>query len=123
MPEQITKYPEVTLKVLEGAGAACGQGAPQKILTQCPRDRFCSLPTGEICVYGIKDIPKMTQISARDLAQLVCPVTQEDVVVSAGLLASDGISLIATFLVGLAVGLAWKRFRDHVAARHKDHET
>lgn len=49
MPEQITKYPDVTLKVLKGAGAVCGEGAPQKILTQCPAERFCSLPTGEIC--------------------------------------------------------------------------
>ena len=35
MPEQITKYPDVTLKVLKDAGAACGQGVPQKILKQC----------------------------------------------------------------------------------------
>ena len=30
MPEQISKYPDVTLEVLEGAGALCGEGAPQK---------------------------------------------------------------------------------------------
>ncbi len=63
MPEQISKYPDVTLEVLKGAGAVCGEGAPQKILTQCPSERFCSLTTGEICVYGIKQIPQMTQIT------------------------------------------------------------
>ena len=48
MPEQITKYPDVTLQVLKGAGAVCGEGAPQKILKQCPAARFCALPTGEM---------------------------------------------------------------------------
>ncbi len=73
MPEQITKYPEVTLEVLKGAGARCGIGIEQRILKKCPRERFCALPTGEICVYGIKDIPQMTQISAPELARVVCP--------------------------------------------------
>lgn len=36
MPEQISKYPEVTIEVLNGAGARCGEGAEQKILTKCP---------------------------------------------------------------------------------------
>jgi len=65
MPEQISKYPDVTLQVLKGAGAKCGEGAEQKILKQCPAERFCSLPTGEICVYGIDGIANMTQISPR----------------------------------------------------------
>ncbi len=73
MPEQISKYPEVTLEVLKGAGAQCGEGVEQKILKQCPMERFCSLPAGEICVYGIADIPKMTQITADELANVVCP--------------------------------------------------
>lgn len=53
MPEQISKYPEVTLEVLKGAGARCGEGVEQKILTRCPPERSCSLPTG----YGIEQIP------------------------------------------------------------------
>jgi hypothetical protein len=73
MPEQITKHPEVTLKVLKGAGARCGEGVQPKILTKCPAERFCSLSTGEICVYGIADIPKMTQITSKELAAVVCP--------------------------------------------------
>jgi hypothetical protein len=73
MPEQISKYPEVTLQVLTGAGARCGEGIPPKILVKCPAERFCALPGGEICVYGITQIPQMTQITTKELAQVVCP--------------------------------------------------
>lgn len=73
MPEQIAKYPEVTLEVLKGAGARCGEGVEQKILKQCPVERFCSLPTGEICVYGVAEIPRMTQITREELSTVVCP--------------------------------------------------
>jgi hypothetical protein len=37
MPEQISKYPDVTLQVLKESGARCGEGASQNILKQCPR--------------------------------------------------------------------------------------
>jgi hypothetical protein len=73
MPEQITKYPDVTLQVLKGAGARCGEGLEPRILTRCPPERFCALPGGELCVYGIEEIPKMTQIRPGDLARVVCP--------------------------------------------------
>ena len=73
MPEQITKYPEVTLKVLKESGARCGEGTKQKILTHCPPEQFCALPNGEICVYGIDQIPQMTQIKTDELARIVCP--------------------------------------------------
>ena len=43
MPEQLTKHPEVTLEVLRSAGAKCGEGTQQSILTQCPAERFCKL--------------------------------------------------------------------------------
>ncbi len=66
MPEQLTKHPEVTLQVLRSAGAQCGEGAPQAILTQCPPARFCKLPGGEVCVYGLAEAPRMTQLSAGD---------------------------------------------------------
>ena len=112
MPEQISKYPEVTLKVLKGAGAVCGEGAPQKILTQCPSERFCSLSTGEICVYGIKDIPQMTQITPQELAQVVCPNAQKGAVVSASVLGTEWILLFcAVFLAGLVLGRSRKTFK------------
>ena len=79
MPEQITKYPDVTLQVLREAGARCGEGEPQQILTQCPRERFCALPTGEMCIYGVEQIPQMTQIKTAEIADVVCPVQQSGV--------------------------------------------
>jgi hypothetical protein len=53
MPEQISKYPDVTLTVLKGAEAHCGEGARQKILPQCSREQFCALQSGEICVLAL----------------------------------------------------------------------
>lgn len=79
MPEQLTKHPEVTLQVLRSAGAKCGEGASQSILTQCPAQRFCKLPGGEVCIYGLTDAPRMTQISASDwqvVQQALHPVLQ-----------------------------------------------
>lgn len=63
MPEQLTKHPEVTIDVLRSAGARCGEGAPQEILKQCPPERFCKLPGGEMCVYGLPQAQQMTQVT------------------------------------------------------------
>jgi hypothetical protein len=104
MPEQISKYPDVTLQVLRESGAVCGQGAPQNILKQCPRDRFCSLRTGEICVYGINEIPKMTQITSQELAKVVCPQAQKTALFSAGISGLEAALIFAVFLSGLTVG-------------------
>ena len=43
MPEQITKYPEVTIKVLTGAGARCGEGQTRNYLL-CMAERRDSNP-------------------------------------------------------------------------------
>ncbi|MDR5733745.1 hypothetical protein QCE47_15535 [Caballeronia sp. LZ025] len=102
MPEQITKYPDVTLRVLKGAGAACGDGAPQKILKQCPADRFCSLPTGEICVYGVAEIPTMTQIDTREFAAVVSPRFTFDRI---EVLSLSGLGVVL-LLIGLILGFA-----------------
>lgn len=105
MPEQLTKHPEVTLQVLRSAGAQCGEGAPQAILTQCPPARFCRLPGGEVCVYGLAEAPRMTQLSAADwqaVQQALSPAAPppanafgtQDLAVGAGAL-----------VVGLALGV------------------
>lgn len=73
MPEQISKYPDVTLQILRDAGARCGEGVERKILKECPPARFCALPSGEISVYGINDIPRMTQVTPQEIARVVCP--------------------------------------------------
>jgi hypothetical protein len=70
MPEQLTKHPEVTLQVLQSAGAVCGAGAKQEILTACPPARFCKLPGGEVCVYGVPEAKQMMQIDVADWATL-----------------------------------------------------
>jgi hypothetical protein len=109
MPEQISKYPEVTLQVLRESGAICGQGTPQQILKQCPRDRFCSLRTGEICVYGINDIPKMTQITSQELAKVVCPQAQKAAMFSAGISGLEAALICSGFLSGIIVGRLWQK--------------
>ena len=102
MPEQITKHPEVTMQVLKGAGARCGEGVQPKILTRCPREKFCSLPTGEICVYGIADIPKMTQITTDELAAVVCPRPAASGFIAQG---SDSTLLVLAILIfGIGLG-------------------
>ena len=106
MPEQISKYPDVTLQVLKGAGAVCGEGADQRILTRCPADRFCALPTGEICVYGLEDIPLMTQITRQDLAEVVCP-SRASMFPSVSS-PTDGIVLGVVFVLGLVIGRFWR---------------
>ncbi len=111
MPEQISKYPEVTLKVLKGAGAVCGEGVEQKILTQCPADRFCALPTGEVCVYGIEQIPQMTQITPMELARVVCPGAPQGVMFPPTL-STGGLMVIGVALdAGLVLGRLSRRSR------------
>jgi hypothetical protein len=109
MPEQITKYPDITLEVLKGGGAVCGKGAPQKILTKCPAARFCSLPTGEICVYGINEIPQMTQIKPQELTGVVCPVCPK--VQQGAIGGMEAIALGAVLVVGLLLGRCWQNFK------------
>jgi hypothetical protein len=113
MPEVISKHPEVTIQVLQGAGAACGEGAPQRILTKCPPERFCATSTGEICVYGLNEIPQMTQIESRDLMQaFAAPPTQEQeptVKPSPVFGAGFYILIFLALAVGVVLGVALSR--------------
>ena len=107
MPEQLTKHPEVTLQVLRSAGAKCAEGAPQDILTRCPAERFCKLPGGEICVFGLSDASKMTQITSAEWRSLLpsalpeSPSTSQPFMSEA--LLSGGLGLLAGVAIGLAV--------------------
>lgn len=92
MPEQLTKHPQVTLQVLRSAGAQCGVGAPQDILVTCPVERFCKLPGGEICVYGLDDAPRMTQIGASDWRALLPALTASSVAAPGGAAATTAAS-------------------------------
>lgn len=70
MPEIVTKYPDVVMTILKDARVKCGQGEPQKILIHCPKENFCSFPTGELCVYSTKEIHQMSQITAWDMIRV-----------------------------------------------------
>lgn len=112
MPEQLTRHPEVTLEVLRSSGARCGEGAAQHILTQCPAERFCKLPGGEVCIYGLADAPRMTQITAADWKALV-PAAPPDLppaapALGAEVLISGSIGLLAGAALTVAL-IRWKR--------------
>lgn len=112
MPEQLTKHPDVTLQVLRSAGARCGEGAPQDILQQCPRERFCKLPGGEICVYGLPEAAQMTQVTRTEwqslLAGFAAPGPPASAAPVAGL--SGGVGLAVGALLA-ALWLRWRRRR------------
>jgi hypothetical protein len=108
MPEVITKHPDVVKEVLQSAGAKCGVGAPQKILTKCPREQFCSLPGGEICVYPVSRIPDMTQLTRAELCQ-----PRTEALPPAGKGTEWGLgAVLPAFIAGaLMVGRRWRRSR------------
>ena len=114
MPEQLTRHPEVTLQVLQSAGAQCGTGAKQDILKTCPPARFCKLPGGEVCIYGIAEAPKMTQFTAADWRALAVAtkvpgvVALGDGVVPTVAAMGSGIGLIA---IGVLIGWLMRRTR------------
>lgn len=108
MPEQLTKHPEVTLEVLKSGGAKCGEGAPQTILKQCPAARFCALPGGEICVYGLADAGRMTQISRAELAAALAPPSAE---AAPQISWAEGLAVALVFVAGVLIGVLWRRSR------------
>ena len=104
MPEIISKYPEIVLKVLEGAGARCGPEFQPRILTKCPPERFCSLPTGEICIYGIDEILQMTQISRQEIIQTISEKAPP-IEIAKEPLSFSWLGLVVAVLIGMILGL------------------
>jgi hypothetical protein len=118
MPEQLTKHPDVTLQVLRSGGAQCAAGQPQEILTACPAERFCKLPGGEICVYGLGEMARMTQITPAEWHGAIATVPRDGPAsgASGGAASADGAALIGGgFVAGAAMVLAatgiWRRWR------------
>lgn len=103
MPEQLTKHPDVTLQVLRSAGARCGEGVSPKILTHCPVERFCQLPGGELCVYGLPEAMQMTQITAAQWHALVPGPAPASSAASGVDWADAGWGLVAGLVVGAGV--------------------
>jgi hypothetical protein len=112
MPEQLTKHPEVTLQVLRSGGARCGEGLPQQILQQCPAERFCQLPGGEICIYGLPEAARMTQVSAAEwramFAPSAAPAPPAD---AAAPVMAGGLGLVAGALLAVVLMRWWRRRR------------
>jgi hypothetical protein len=106
MPEQLTKHPEATLQVLRSAGAKCGEGVPQDILTACPKEYFCKLPAGELCVFGLNDASKMTQITPTEWKGLSVSSVTEPVPAVQSYMAAGWLSSVAGVLLGVVIGLA-----------------
>lgn len=110
MPEQLTKHPEVTLEVLRSAGAQCGEGVPQQILKTCPAERFCKLPGGELCIYGLSEAGRMTQLDRSDWSAVlasagVAPAPPKAAPAPAGgsgALGDGALALLAALVVAIA---------------------
>lgn len=113
MPEQLTKHPDVTLQVLRSAGARCGEGEAQQILTTCPAERFCKLPGGEICVYGLADASRMTQISPSDWQATFRSLQIEPAEPEPAQAPNEGSLLLGggLLLAGAALGAVFARWR------------
>ncbi|MFS8932052.1 conserved hypothetical protein [Cupriavidus taiwanensis] len=115
MPEQLTKHPDVTLQVLRSAGARCGEGETQAILRSCPPARFCKLPGGEVCVYGLDGAPAMTQFTAADW-QSLAPLARGSADADAagpwsGMTVAIFVAGVAAGALAAAVLARWRRGR------------
>ncbi len=106
MPELISKYPDIVLQILKEAGVECGTGIKQQILVNCPAEKFCSLPTGELCIYGLNDIPKMTQISGAELTNAAAGARSPFLTIEVIIL------VFIMFIVGIIIGIfVFKKLR------------
>ena len=117
MPEQLTKHPQVTLEVLSSAGAQCGKGARQEILKACPAERFCKLPGGELCVYGLADAGAMTQLNRSDWSTVMSsvglgptrPPSPPAPAGGSGAVEPGGLAVLIALAVGVAAARARRR--------------
>ena len=121
MPEQLTRHPEVTLQVLRSAGARCADGAPQEILVTCPAARFCKLPGGEICIYGLSEAAAMTQITVSDWRNLQVGAKHDAPAFHAVPLGTTLLAMAVALAAGvfLAVGFAHLRRRGQLRRGHR----
>jgi hypothetical protein len=109
MPEVVTKHPDVVKEVLQSAGAKCGVGAPQQILNKCPREHFCALPGGEICVYSVDGVSDMTQLTRAELCQARSDAPPVPPGTSAAAVAGLGASAVLPLLAVAAIARRRRR--------------
>ena len=96
MPDIITKHPDVVINILKNANIVCGENIKPSMLTSCPKDSFCTLPKGELCIYDVKDALHTSQITQLDLLSIP------------GLWLPLGLLLFMAFLAGLYAGTKLK---------------
>ncbi|RDI37273.1 hypothetical protein [Aquicella lusitana] len=101
MPEIVTKHPDIVLQLLKDAGIKCGQGEKQQILRSCPKESFCALPTGELCVFGVKNIASMTQMTAADFTGAPREISMLDW--------PNAVLIVVVFILGMLVGRIKRR--------------
>ena len=111
MSEQITKNLDTTRHVLNGVGAQCGQGLPQKNLKECPKERFCSFPGGEMCIYGADQLPQIKPTDGQALAVVTVSEGSPKEGTPKEITAAEGFAVAAVFIAGIALGRFWPRVR------------
>jgi len=84
MPEQLTKYPEITLRVLRTSGAVCAEGVEQRVLTECPAEQFCKRDASparfsskrlQLLTFEINHCPRLHLPPPRiDVANIIMPM-------------------------------------------------
>jgi hypothetical protein len=60
-----------------------------------------------MCIYGIPEIPQMTQITAQELARVVCKSAQQTPTLSAASIGLEPGLVGAAFVVGVISGRFW----------------
>ena len=107
MPEQLTKHPDVTLQVLRSAGGKCGEGLEPEVLVSCPRASFCKMPAGEICVYGLDDAARMTQITRSDFRAILVMQKEDVPALQTVPLGTLVIAVVAALAAGALLAMWW----------------
>lgn len=111
MSQQITQHLDATRHLLNGMGAQCGQGLPQKNLKDCTKERFCSFPGGEMCIYGAGQLPEIKLTDNQALAVVAASEGMQNVAAPKEITAAEGFAVAAVFIAGIALGRFWPRVR------------
>jgi hypothetical protein len=111
MPELLSKHPEVTLQVLKSGGARCGEGVPPEVLKACPPAQFCKLPGGEVCVHGLADASRMTQITATDWRAVQMQFKENMPARHAVPLGTLLIAVVVALAAGVLLAGRWREWR------------
>ncbi|HZN48918.1 MAG TPA: hypothetical protein VFB71_14945, partial [Ramlibacter sp.] len=82
---------------------------------QCPAERFCQLPGGEICVYGLPEAARMTQVNAAEWRALFAPPPAPEPPADAvAPVMAGGLGLVTGALAAVVLMHWWRRRRPGV---------